>query len=139
MTERILRSIHSFNWRSTTLGIVAYMLALVFLGSGGAKVIGMEAQVEQFTRWGFPLAFMIAVGAAELVFAVLMAHPDTRFGASMGLLLIMAGAVGTHLSVGEHGMALVPLSYSFMCAGIAWVTCPSARRDHFSAVGWGSG
>jgi putative oxidoreductase len=127
MTERILRSIHSFNWRSTALGITSYMLALVFLGSGGAKVIGMETQVEQFTRLGYPLGFMIAVGAAELLLAVLVAHPDTRFGASMGLLLIMAAAVGTHLSVGEFGMALVPLGYSIVCAGIAWVTCP---------VGW---
>lgn len=125
MTERILRSIYSFNWRSTALGITSYMLALVFLGSGGAKVIGMEAQVDQFVRWGFPLGFMMAVGAAELLFAVLIAHPDTRFAASMGLLLIMAGAVGTHLSQGELGMAMVPLAYSALCAGLAWSTCPA--------------
>ena len=125
MTEQILRSINSFNWRSATIGIASYMLALVFLGSGGAKFIGLDTQVEPFMRWGYPLGFMMAVGSAELLLAVLVAHPDTRFGASLGLLLIMAGAVGTHLSVGELDMALVPLSYAGICAGIAWHTSPA--------------
>ena len=45
---------------------VTPILALVFLASGGAKLAGLDFEIQAFTRWGYPIWFMYLTGVAEV-------------------------------------------------------------------------
>ncbi|MDA6077694.1 DoxX family protein [Edwardsiella anguillarum] len=45
--------------------ILTWGLLIIFLASGVAKLAGLAFEQAAFARWGYPLWFMYAVGAAE--------------------------------------------------------------------------
>ncbi|WFO09863.1 DoxX family protein [Edwardsiella ictaluri] len=45
-------------------------LLMIFLASGVAKLAGLGFEQAAFARWGYPLWFMYAVGAAETLGAL---------------------------------------------------------------------
>ena len=118
MSDRFTR------WQSIAIGITAYLLSLIFLGAGGAKMLGMETQAEQFAYWGYPVSFMVVIGSCEFVLAILVANPGTRFLGAVGLVGIMFGAIGTHVQALEYSAALAPLALGMMAALNAWATHP---------------
>ena len=42
--------------------MINYILALIFILSGGAKVAGLEFEIVAFERWGYPMWFMYLTG-----------------------------------------------------------------------------
>lgn len=84
-------------------------LAVIFLASGVAKLAALGFEQAAFARWGYPLWFMYAVGAAETLGALGLLTPLRRWAAG-GLLLLMLGALQTHLRFAEWGMLLLALT-----------------------------
>jgi uncharacterized membrane protein YphA (DoxX/SURF4 family) len=95
--------------------IVQGLLAALFLMSGGMKVSGDAEQAKAFTDvYGYPVGFMYVVGALEVLAVIGLVvgywKPKIAFYAAGGLVLMMAGAVVTHLQSGEGiGIAMIPL------------------------------
>jgi len=79
------------------LRVLAALLGLVFLLAGGAKLSGQEPMIEAFTKFGLPIWFMYFIGTSEVVGAIGLQIPKLTSYAALGLMLIMVGAVGTHL------------------------------------------
>ena len=80
-----------------SIRILSVLLGLVFVIAGTSKLAGMEATVEAFTRFGYPIWFLYVVGFIEFVGgAGMVIQPVTRFAALL-LFPIMLGAIGTHL------------------------------------------
>lgn len=96
----------------------ATVLVVVFALSGGAKLAGLEFEVQAFARWGYPPWFMYAVGAAEAAGA--LALLTRRYGALAALAALMVGALATHLAHAEWGMLALATAIFALCVGCAW-------------------
>lgn len=99
---------------------VSVLLALAFAASGITKLIGMQAHVDHFAKWGYPDWFRIFVGAAEVVGAIAIVVPRASLVAAAGLGILMLGAAYTHLANGEGSQAPVPLILLALLGYVAW-------------------
>jgi putative oxidoreductase len=99
---------------------VTYILALIFALSGGAKLAGLEFEVQAFGRWGYPLWFMFAVGAAEFAGALALLVRRLSALAALALAALMLGALGTHVIHAEWGMLALASVILALCAWRAW-------------------
>lgn len=87
----------------------AILFGAFFVMAGLPKVAMLEGATAMFASWGFPIWFMIAVGATEILGGILLIVPRLRtYGAAI-LSLVMLGAIGTHVANGEFLASLVPL------------------------------
>ena len=87
--------------------IVTGLLALIFLLSGSAKLLGLEFEVDAFERWGYPVWFMYFTGAVEVAGAVALLIPRLASIAALGLSGVMVGAVATHVMHSEWMMLVI--------------------------------
>lgn len=115
--------------RAIVLWSLSVLLALFFLVSGSGKLLNGEASGgarfdEQFEIWGYPAWFRFPVGLAEVAGAVGLLVPRLRPYAAAGLTLVMAGAVVTHLRIGEAAFAPIPLVLGLLTATVAWMARP---------------
>ena len=86
-------------WTRLGLWIVRGLLALAFLGAGGAKLYGVPMMVEEFHHIGLGQGFRYLTGGLEVAGAILLLLPrKAAFGALL-LICVMSGAVITHLFV----------------------------------------
>ena len=87
--------------------ILTYVLALIFLASGGAKLLSLSFEIDAFTRWGYPISFMYFTGMLEVVGGLGLLV--TRFSAlaSLCLAVFMLGAIATHVIHNEWPMFIV--------------------------------
>lgn len=89
--------------------IAAWILAVFFVVGGLANIVGPQAILDDYERWGFPGWFHHVTGGLELLTALFLARNKTRWmGAALGAL-VMAAAATTLLLHGEYGHALLPL------------------------------
>ncbi|KAB1068532.1 DoxX family protein [Methylobacterium planeticum] len=106
------------------------LLTAFFLVAAGMKFAAVAFEVSGFARFGYPLGFMYAVGAAQLVGAVLLWVRGYVAHGALLLAAIMAGAVASHLRAGDPLLMPVPaFVLMILLAGLAY-----ARRNELSAV-----
>jgi putative oxidoreductase len=103
---------------NVALWIVTVLVAALFFVSGGAKVGGWAD--AQFVEWGYSPGFAVLIGILEVLFAIGLLIKRTAAWASFGLMAIMLGAVGTHLTHGEYLMVLLPIGVFLLLGFIAW-------------------
>ena len=107
------------------LWIVQALLALIFLFSGGTKLIlPIEALTQQMP---LPGLFVRFIGVAEVLGAIglilpglLRIRPGLTPLAAVGLVLIMIGATVLTLAGGEVVLALIPLVVGLLSAFVAY-------------------
>jgi uncharacterized membrane protein YphA (DoxX/SURF4 family) len=86
-------------------------LAIVFAGSGGAKLAASAAAVALFTAFHLPLWTLYFVGALEIITAVLLVRDATRSYGAMAVCALMTGAAISHLTSGaDRWMLLVNMA-----------------------------
>lgn len=117
-------------WKRRLLTGLCIFLAVEFLFGGAFKFVSGETffgppYEEKFVNWGYPAWFRFVVGIGEMISAVLLLFPRTRFIGAMGLVIILIGAVMTHI-VNQH-----PFSHSIsapihlvLTGIVAWATRP---------------
>jgi putative oxidoreductase len=111
---------------------IIYILAAIFALSGGAKLAGLEFEIEAFTRWGYPLWFMYATGAAEVAGAVALLVQRLSALAAAALTALMVGALGTHVIHAEWGMLAIAAVIFALSAWRAW----QGRGDLGALLRW---
>ena len=88
-----------------TLRIIQSLLGLMFLGSGGSKLVGANDMVDDFDRFRYPQWFRVVTGAVEVGGALGLllgfARPALTPLASALLGATMMGAVATHVRVSD--------------------------------------
>lgn len=86
------------------LTILTLVLAAVFATAGTAKLLAVPAMQSRAAHVGFSVNAYRRIGALELTGAVGLvvgvAVPELRSVASIGLLLLLLGAVTAHLRAG---------------------------------------
>jgi putative oxidoreductase len=106
-------------WSVTTL------LAAAFLMFATLKLTGAQQLVAEFIKWGYPTWFRFFVGVAEIGGAVLLLFPRTVTPASVGLGILMAGCVFSHLKAGEGPQSIPALVLLTLLAVVGY-----ARRSY---------
>jgi len=106
---------------------IAVLLSLAFLMTGISKLTGQEEMVLNFEKWGFPLAFMYFVGASEIAGAIGLLITKFRGLASIGLVLLMMGAIGTHILNSEA--FIPPLVLLLLTGTLIWL-----RKNELSGL-----
>lgn len=112
------------------LWIVAAVLAAAFLASGVLKLVwSRERLVAAGMAWAgqFSSRFVKGIGVLEILAAVGLVVPAALGIASVlaplaatGLVLLMAGAIVTHLRRGEMQPVAVNLVFLALSAFVAW-------------------
>jgi uncharacterized membrane protein YphA (DoxX/SURF4 family) len=101
---------------------VTGFLTLVFLASGGVKLLPRSPAEDAFTEWGFPAWFRYFVGACEVAGGVGLLIPRLAPLAAVGLVLLMGGAAATHLKTPDQAaQAAVPIALIALLVPLAWV------------------
>ena len=124
------------------LWIVQGLLALLFLWAGGVKlVLPLEKLAGPIE---LPGPFLRFIGVAEVLGAIGLILPgllNIRPGltplAAAGLVIIMIGATGLGLVVGDPAMALIPLGVGILAAFVAygrWQLAPHRRSPDPSVL-----
>jgi len=101
------------------LYVVSGLLTALYLFAGSSKFFNPQA-IEGFQKMGYPDAFRLFIGAAEVSGAIGLWLPRLAFWAAAGLAIIMVGAVHTHLTVPDAGpptMAAIALALLLF---VAW-------------------
>ena len=87
-------------WTSTVgLWVVRGLLALAFVGAGGAKLYGVPMMVQEFEHIGLGQWFRYLTGALEVLGAFLILTPSLAAFGALLLIGIMIGATIAHLFV----------------------------------------
>ncbi|MGG7462883.1 DoxX family protein [Plantibacter sp. YIM 135347] len=107
--------------------IVAGLLAVLYLFSGGSKVFRSQARLQPMMNWvdTMPMPAVRAIGVLEVLGAIGLVLPPLTgilpwlaIVAAVGLVLVQIGAIILHLSRGEAkslGLNIVAL----VLAGVA--------------------
>jgi putative oxidoreductase len=97
------------------------LLTAVFVTAAGMKFAALPFEVAGFARFGYPLWFMYAVGAAQLLGAALLWRRGTVAYGALLLAAVMVGAAFSHLRAGDPAaMALPALVLLGLLAGLAF-------------------
>lgn len=97
--------------------IFSYILALIFIASGGAKLLSLPFEIEAFERWGYSIEFMYFTGVIECLGAIGLLIPRLSSLASVCLSLFMLGAIVTHFI---HQEWIMLIAACFITLATSW-------------------
>ena len=86
--------------------VVTALLSLAFLGAGIMKLTGAEEMRQGFENWGYPIFFMYIIGLCEVAGAIGLWLRRFSYAAKVCFIILMAGAVLTHLVFDGVGDAI---------------------------------
>ena len=111
------------NRRQLVLDVMLWVFALfltwVFARQGIAKFSDTSGWARAFRLWHFPVWFRVFIGVLETGAAVLLLTRRTAFAGAVIIMVVMIGAMGTHVYWGNPGQAtseILPLSLATMVA-----------------------
>ena len=85
--------------RLMTLWILSGLVALLFVGAGGAKLAGAAVMVDLFAKVGLGQWFRYFTGLLEVTAGIGLLIPRYAFYAAVLLAIVMVGAVIAHVTV----------------------------------------
>ena len=85
-----------------SLLIMVSIISLMLLYSSMLKLTNFPGMEESFLIWGYSKPFMIVVGIIEMALSILIYAKKTRKVGLTGLILLMIGALFTHISNDEY-------------------------------------
>lgn len=99
--------------------VLQVLLVLLFLGPAFMKLTADPMMAAAFENFGYALWFMYFIGAAELLGALGIAfggYVNKKLPklATLGLMIVMIGAVGSHITFGDPLTAAIPATVFFI-------------------------
>jgi putative oxidoreductase len=109
--------------RLITLWTLSGLVALAFVFAGGGKLAGAAAMVDLFDKVGVGQWFRYVTGLLEITGGIGLLIPRYAFYAAVLLVIVMVGAVMTHLAI--VGGSPAPAASLLVLSGIiAWLRKP---------------
>lgn len=114
------------------LWTLCILMAVLFIPSGFPKIVPEEAMLNRFARWGYPGWFATVIGIVELLGGILILIPRTTLYAAGALMVVMLGAVYTHISSGIGGpsFALIAFLVLGITAFLRWKLDSDAFKEN---------
>ena len=113
--------------KNIALWALRVLLALPFLGSGGAKLTGTPVMVAIFTKIGFGQGFRVLTGLLEVLGAIGLFFPRYTRYAALLLALVMLGAIGFHITT-LGGTPAGPILLLALSAIVFWLSTSRYER-----------
>ena len=110
--------------------IIAGLLALFYLYSGGVKIIRTPDQLRPMMGWidTIPLPIVRAIGALEVAGAIGLilpkltgVLPGLAVAAAIGLVLVQIGGIALHVSRGESKQIGMNIALLVLAIAAAWL------------------
>ena len=101
------------------LWVFALFLAWVFIRQGIAKFSDSSGWARAFRVWHFPVWFRVLIGVLETSASLLLLTRRTAFAGAVIIIVVMIGAMGTHVYWGRPGQVtseILPLFLATMVA-----------------------
>jgi putative oxidoreductase len=106
-------------------------MGLLFVLVGLSKLAGPSgvAWAVRLSHWGYPTGSRYAIGGVEILAGLGLLVPSLRRLAAVTLMVVMVGALLTHLIHGEFVRLLPPLIFWGLAYGLySWHPRASRRR-----------
>jgi uncharacterized membrane protein YphA (DoxX/SURF4 family) len=113
--------------KNVALWVVTVLLAGLFLMTGYGKFKTDPETLAIYAHWGRSMGFMRFIGACELAGGIGLLVPRLATPASVGLTIIMVGAVFTHLRAGEYVYFPIPLVLIILLAVVGYARRPGRQ------------
>jgi putative oxidoreductase len=113
--------------KEIALRILTVLVGVLFVMTGGMKLINSSQTAGMFEHWGYPGWFGIVTGVIELVCGVLLFVTRFTAYAAAVLAVVMVGATITHLKAGETNSLVLPIVLLVIMSIIAVRRWKSAR------------
>ncbi len=112
--------------------ILSILTGIAFLGAGASKVTQQQAIIDNLHgALGVPLWAIPVIGSFEILGAILLIIPKTRFWGGKLLTTIMVGAVITHLINADFVGFIPPLVLGTLAGTVAWIERPEWAEKWF--------
>jgi putative oxidoreductase len=114
--------------KNITAWTLQILVALAFLAAASMKLAGPPEVIDMFNKIGLGQPFRYLTASLEITGALLLLFPRTPFYGALLLMLIMLGAITTHLTLigGNPTPAIVLL---LLNATIAYLRRPSRTQS----------
>lgn len=111
-------------------GLVALrlLITLLFVPAILDKLTSHE-YAQLFSNWGYPSWGPVVISLIEIIGVGALWIPALARFASVVLMVVLAGAVGTWLIHGPRATAADPGTILVLLASLAWLGRAKARRD----------
>lgn len=107
--------------KNIILWTISGLLAVAYVLAGSMKVIVQpDKAAEQFEAFGLPAGMALFIGLCEMAGGIGLLIPRLAGLAASGLVIIMVGAVYSHLSYTPPAEAVPALVLGGLCAFIAY-------------------
>lgn len=107
--------------RNTIVWVVSGLLAVAYVLAGATKVIiDPDTAAQQFESFGLPAPMAMFIGLCEMAGGVGLLIPRLAGLAASGLVIIMLGAVYSHVTHTPIAEALPALILGSLCAFVAY-------------------
>jgi uncharacterized membrane protein YphA (DoxX/SURF4 family) len=104
-----------------TVWILQIILGLLFMAAGVGKFLGASFWEKRFSDWGYPDHLYLFVGGLEVLAAVLLFIPRWSLYAASTLVVVMIGAVATHIFSQEFADILRPGLYLLFLSALVYL------------------
>lgn len=101
------------------LWLFALFLAWVFIRQGIAKFSDTSGWARAFRVWNFPVWFRVLIGVIETTAALLLLTRRTAFAGAAMIIVVMIGAMGTHVYWGHPGQVTSEIFPLFLATVVA--------------------
>ena len=101
------------------LWVFALFLAWVFIRQGTAKFSDTSGWARAFRVWHFPVWFRVLIGIIETSAALLLLTRRTAFAGAVMIVVVMIGAMGTHIYWGRPGQVTSEILPLFLATVVA--------------------
>ncbi len=115
--------------KKIALWSVSILLVAVFLMAGSLKLMRAQQLAAEFVKWGYLTWFRLFVGVAAIGGAVLLLFSRTVALGSIGLGILMAGCVFSHVKAGESPQALPAIVLLTLLAVVGYGCRPDATSS----------
>ncbi|HYC34425.1 MAG TPA: DoxX family protein [Candidatus Paceibacterota bacterium] len=111
--------------------IATIWLALGMLSSGIVQLMRLDMEIDLMIHLGYPLYFLTILGISKIlgVLAILTPRrPRLKEWAYAGFFFTMAGAVFSHLSVGDSIKDIIPALLLLVLTVVSWYFRPLDKK-----------
>ena len=111
-------------WPNRIAWALQILLALVFLASGGAKLIALDPMIDLFAQIGVGQWFRVVTGLIEVSAALCLLKRSTAWIGAVLIVCTMTGATVTHLFI-VPSSPVAAIVLGTLAAIVLWLRRPS--------------
>jgi putative oxidoreductase len=105
----------------TALLVLQGVLGVAAIAAGGTKLLGADMHVENFDRFGYPQSFRVVIGAVETLagaglLGAFVVTDALALAGAVAFGVVLLGAVGTHIRVGDDASVMAAPAVLFILA-----------------------